>query len=223
MKKLLILFIIILITISSFVFKYEFKNKKQQTPYYNWQKIEGGVYLDINSFEVIDNYKIGTFKIDENHNFFSNEDDKSGYKIIRYKANCNNSNKLAVLNENNNENNPIFKHYKDIQDGKLIYETLCMVRKYKKEDTISFYDFLYSEKNQKDIKINKNDEIIYKGKVVLSNSFKNKPLTNQTAMTTVEMITRMNAHGITPKKGCNQADTLKSGTMGCYMQFSEGR
>ena len=75
----------------------------------------------------------------------------------------------------------------------------------KEKSTIAFDEFLYSERDPKDIIINKKDEIIYKGKIVMSDTYKNKPLVNETAITTIEMIINMNAHGIEPKKAATQA------------------
>ena len=95
------------------------------------------------------------------------------------------------------------------------YELIC---DYKKTDTISIDEYLYSQKSDDDwktLKINKKGDVIFKNKVILTN--KGVPLNKHTAYTDTEFKILFVAEDAKPRKGCNPNDTLKNGVIGCYI------
>ena len=98
------------------------------------------------------------------------------------------------------------------------YNTNIKINNYKKADTISFDKYLYAKKTKRDwkkLKLNKNGDVIFKNKVVLTN--KGLPLNDNTAYTDTEFKILFAAKGINPKKDCNPNDIFKNGSMGCFI------
>ena len=86
---------------------------------------------------------------------------------------------------------------------------------------MTFEEYLNSDKKPWYIlNINNNGNVAFRGKTVLSES-NGKPLNNENAYTSIEMLVLFQAQRIKPKKGCNPKDSVKSGTLGCFMQFPE--
>ena len=89
---------------------------------------------------------------------------------------------------------------------------------YKQSETITFYEYLYSEKSDKDwetLKLNSNGDVIFKNKVVLTKN--GTPLNANTAYTNTELKILFAAEGAKPRKGCDTNDTEKNGILGCYI------
>ena len=56
---------------------------------------------------------------------------------------------------------------------------------------------------------------IFKNKIVLTQ--KGMPLNDDTAYTTIELKILFAAKGIKPRKWCNPNNTVKNGSLGCYI------
>lgn len=88
---------------------------------------------------------------------------------------------------------------------------------YESKNTISFYDYLYIKKSNRDIeklKLNSRGDVVYKNKVILTT--KGVPLNENIAYTTQEMKILFKAQKTAPKKNCNP-DDINNGSMGCYI------
>ena len=86
-----------------------------------------------------------------------------------------------------------------------------------KNNTISVHTFLNSKNinNWEKISINKNKDVEYEGKIILTNE--NIPLNSCSAHTTIEMKILFAAQGVKPREGCDPADIANNGTLGCYI------
>ena len=89
---------------------------------------------------------------------------------------------------------------------------------YKKDNTISWEEYLYTKKSKKDrktLKLNSNGDVIFKNRVILTN--KGVPLNKDTAYSITELQVLIAAKGVKPHRWCNPKNTAKNGIFGCYI------
>ena len=94
--------------------------------------------------------------------------------------------------------------------------------KKRKDKTITINEFLYDPNptHWKEVYLNKYGQVSYRGRVIVRDEDK-KPITEKIAYTTLELILLFRSEGIRPEEeGCDQSDTIKNGTLGCYIDFS---
>ncbi len=90
---------------------------------------------------------------------------------------------------------------------------------YKKSETMTLEEYLYADKKGKVLKLNKNGDVIFNNKVIITK--RNTPINNKTAYTDEELKTLFHAKGVKPKPGCDPSDTAKNGTLGCYIDMPD--
>lgn len=90
---------------------------------------------------------------------------------------------------------------------------------YKKSETITLKEYLHADKENGILKLNKNGDVIYNNKVIITK--RNTPINNKTAYTDDEIIILFYAKGLKPEPGCDPSDTVKNGTLGCYIDMPE--
>lgn len=92
---------------------------------------------------------------------------------------------------------------------------------YKNSEIISLDNFLKDEKslqNQKKLKLNKQGDVIYKGKVIITSTGKtinNNSISDSYLLLKIYLI----ANGAKPRKNCDESDYIKNGIygLGCYI------
>ena len=95
--------------------------------------------------------------------------------------------------------------------------SLC---KYKKSQVIKLDDFLYakdSPNNWKKLKINKNGDVVYKQKVIITDS--GQPINDNTASESYLLLKiLLIATGAEPREDCDESDYYNNGIygLGCY-------
>jgi len=68
-----------------------------------------------------------------------------------------------------------------------------------------------------EVYLNKDKNVEYKGMVIIRDD-DHRAINNESAYYDDELIIYFRANGIRPEKwGCDQSDTLKNGTLGCYI------
>ena len=104
----------------------------------------------------------------------------------------------------------------------LCNETLIQ-NNYKPSETISLDNFLYAKeapKNWKHLRINKNDDVTYRGKVIIDT---NGQTINNSSTSYLYIKIYIIASGGKPRKGCDETDYYKNGIygLGCYMDIPD--
>ena len=98
-----------------------------------------------------------------------------------------------------------------------------MVSGYKKSETITLDDYLYdNSKHKRHLKLNKNGDVTYKGKVIITST--NKTINDYSCGDAyLWMKIYFVANGSKPRKGCDERDTINNGIygLGCYIYTPE--
>ena len=93
---------------------------------------------------------------------------------------------------------------------------------YDKSEVIDYYEYLYYPKENlpsNSLGLNDNGDVVFLDKVVLNH--KGLPLNEHNAYSDTELKILFAASGITPREGCNPADTDNNGSLGCYIDIPE--
>ena len=94
-----------------------------------------------------------------------------------------------------------------------------MVSGYKKSETITLDDYLYdNSKHKRHLKLNKNGDVTYKGKVIITST--NKTINDYSCGDAyLWMKIYFVANGAKPRKGCDEQDIINNGIygLGCYI------
>lgn len=93
------------------------------------------------------------------------------------------------------------------------------IHKYKEPETISLDEYLYTDKTNGELILNENNDVIFNNKVIIITD--GIPLNKDTAYTDLELKIYFVASGAEPREGCDPTDTLKNGTLGCYIYSDE--
>ena len=82
-------------------------------------------------------------------------------------------------------------------------------------------EFLYDKNSNhwNDLYINKYGNVEYNGKIILNNNL--LPLNINNAYSYTELDILFAAQKVEPKEGCNPADHIKNGRLGCYMDMPD--
>lgn len=94
---------------------------------------------------------------------------------------------------------------------------------YEKTETISLFDYLHdNSKRKRHLKINSNDDVTYKGKVIMTPT--GKTINDESSGDSyLWMKIYFVANGSKPRKGCDERDTINNGIygLGCYIDTPE--
>ncbi len=87
--------------------------------------------------------------------------------------------------------------------------------------TMTIKEFLYDKNNNhwNELYINKHGNVEYNKRVILNNNF--VPLNNANAYSYTELDILFAAQKIKPREGCNPADYIKNGRLGCFMDIPD--